>query len=268
MVLQLAWIPRFRVLSKSIFSAEIEGFQANLQKSALVSCGFTPQNLEQIVGFPADSRPVSTLLRPTAFTLRCFLGNLPVPLTDRDRQLINDLLSGSPGSWRSFVDRFSGLIQQVIRQTASAHSFRLSADDADDLCADTFAELLLRDMAVLRNFRGRSSFATYLAVIARRIVVRRMTEQRFLGALGHVNAHKVSVEQASTDAPAGRQLEQREQVEQLLKKLPDESRQLLSWIYLDGINWQEAARRLGRPLNSIGPMLSRIRQAFHPLQQR
>jgi DNA-directed RNA polymerase specialized sigma24 family protein len=76
------------------------------------------------------------------------------------------------------------------------------------------------------------------------------------------------VEQASTDAPAGRQLEQREQVEQLLKKLPDESRQLLSWIYLDGINWHEAARRLGRPLNSIGPMLSRIRQVFQPLQQR
>jgi len=254
---------------KSIFSEEIGGFQAKLQKSALVSCGFTPQNLIQIVGFSAGSRPVSALLHLTAFTLRwLFIGNLPVPLTDRDRQLINDLLSGSPGSWRMFVDRFSGLIQQVIRQTASAHSFRLSGDDADDLCADTFAELLLRDMAVLRNFRGRSSFATYLAVIVRRIVVRRMTEQRFLGALGHVNAHKVSVEQASTDTPAGKQLEQREQVEQLLNKLPDESRQLLSWIYLDGIHWREAARRLGRPLNSIGPMLSRIRQMLHPLQHR
>ena len=190
-----------------------------------------------------------------------------MPLTDRDRQLINDLLSGSPGSWRLFVDRFSGLIQQVIRQTASAHSFRLSADDADDLCADTFAELLLRDMAVLRNFPGRCSFATYLAVIARRIVVRRMTEQRFLGALGHVTAHKAAVEQASSEVPAGRQLEQREHVEHLLKKLPEESQQLLSWIYLDGLNWQEAARRLGRPLNSIGPMLSRIRQLFQPLQQ-
>lgn len=190
-----------------------------------------------------------------------------MPLTDRDRQLINDLLSGSPGSWRLFVDRFSGLIQQVIRQTASAHSFRLSADDADDLCADTFAELLLRDMAVLRNFRGRCSFATYLAVIARRIVVRRMTEQRFLGALGHVTAHKAAVEQASSELPAGRQLEQREHVEHLLRKLPEESRQLLSWIYLDGVNWQEAARRLGRPLNSIGPMLSRIRRLFQPLQQ-
>jgi len=190
-----------------------------------------------------------------------------VPLTDRDRQLINDLLSGSPGSWRVFVDRFSGLIQQVIRQTASAHSFRLSADDADDLCADTFAELLLRDMAVLRNFRGRCSFATYLAVIVRRIVVRRMTEQRFLGALGHVTAHKAAVERASSEVPTGRQFEQREHVEHLLKKLPEESQQLLSWIYLDGVNWQEAARRLGRPLNSIGPMLSRIRRLFEPLRQ-
>ena len=187
-----------------------------------------------------------------------------MPLTDRDRQLLHDLLSGSPGSWRLFVDRYSGLIRQVIRQTASAHSFRLSADDADDLCADTFAELLLRDMAALRNFRGRSSFATYLAVIVRRIVVRRMTEQRFLNALGHVNAHKAAVEHAAADASTGRQLEHREQVEHLLTSLPEESQNLLRWIYLDGLNWQEVARRLGRPLNSIGPMLIRIRRMLQP----
>ncbi|MEY3459274.1 MAG: Sigma-24 [Planctomycetota bacterium] len=190
-----------------------------------------------------------------------------MPLTDLDRQLLHDLLAGNPGSWRLFVDRFSGLVQQVIRQTASAHSFRLSSDDADDLCADTFAELLLRDMAALRNFRGRCSFATYLAVIARRIVVRRMTEQRFLNALGHVNAHKAAVEQAAAEAPAARQIEHRDQVEHLLKSLPEESRKLLRWIYLDGLNWQETARRLGRPLNSIGPMLSRIRQVLQPSRQ-
>ena len=119
-------------------------------------------------------------------------------------------------------------------------------------------------MAALRNFRGRSSFATYLAVIVRRIVVRRMTEQRFLNALGHVNAHKAAVEHAAADASTGRQLEHREQVEHLLTALPEESQNLLRWIYLDGLNWQEVARRLGRPLNSIGPMLIRIRRMLQP----
>lgn len=184
-----------------------------------------------------------------------------MPLTDLDRKLLSDLLAGQSGSWKQFVDRFSGLILQVIRQTAHAHSLKLNEDDLEDLCAETFAELLVRDMAALRHFRGRASLATYLGVIARRVVVRKLTEHRFLKALGHVNAHQAAVDFASSDAPASRQAEQKEQVEHLFSKLPTESSSLLRWIYLEGLSYAEAARRLGRPLNSIGPLLARIRQS-------
>lgn len=185
-----------------------------------------------------------------------------MPLTDLDRKLLSDLLAGQSGSWKLFVDRFSGLILQVIRHTAHAHSLKLNDDDLEDLCAETFTELLVRDMAALRNFRGRASLATYLGVIARRVVVRKLTEHRFLKALGHVNAHQAAVDFASSDAPASRQAEQKEQVEQLFSKLPKESASLLRWIYLEGVSYAEAARRLGRPLNSIGPLLARIRDSF------
>ena len=70
-----------------------------------------------------------------------------MPLTDIDRKLLNDLLTGQSGTWKLFVDRFTSLILQVIQHTAHAHSLKLNADDVEDLCADTFAELLLRDMA-------------------------------------------------------------------------------------------------------------------------
>jgi len=182
-----------------------------------------------------------------------------VPLTDHDRKLLNDLLAGHGGGWKVFVDRFSGLIQQVIRQTAHAHSLKLTGDDAEDLCAETFSELLQRDMAALRNFRGRSSFATYLAVIARRIVVRKLTEHRFLKALGHVNAHQAAVDFASSEIPASRQAEQRDQVDSLLSSLPEDASRLLRMIYLDGLSYADVAGKLGLSLNSIGPMLSRIR---------
>lgn len=185
-----------------------------------------------------------------------------MPLTDLDRKLLSDLLAGQSGSWKLFVDRFSGLILQVIRHTAHAHSLKLNEDDLEDLCAETFTELLVRDMAALRNFRGRASLATYLGVIARRVVVRKLTEHRFLKALGHVNAHQAAVDFASSDAPASRQAEHKEQVEHLFSKLPKESASLLRWIYLEGLSYAEAARRLGRPLNSIGPLLVRIRDSF------
>lgn len=189
-------------------------------------------------------------------------GCCSVPLTDLDRRLLSELLAGRSGSWRMFVDRFTGLFVQVIQQTAHAHSLKLSDDDIEDLCADTWAELLSRDMAALRSFRGRCSLATYLAVIVRRIVVRRLTEHRFRQALGHVNAHQVAVDLASTEAAELRHVDSRDEVESLLVRLPQDLRQILQWFYLEQASYQQIAARLGKPLNSIGPLLARLRQSL------
>lgn len=187
-----------------------------------------------------------------------------MPLTDIDRKLLNDLLAGQSGAWRLFVDRFTGLIIQVIKHTSQSHSLKLNADDVEDLCADTFAELLLRDMAALRSFRGRSSLATYLSVIARRVVVRKLTQHRYLQAMGHVNAHQAAVDYASSESAPGRQLEQRDQIDSIMSRLPQDVAKVLSWVYLDGFSYRQVARKLGKPLNSLGPLLSRIRAAVGP----
>jgi RNA polymerase sigma-70 factor (ECF subfamily) len=191
-----------------------------------------------------------------------------VPLTDTDRKLLIDLLAGQSGAWRLFVDRFTSLIIQVIKHTAQAHSLKLNADDIEDLCADTFAELLLRDMAALRGFRGRSSLATYLSVITRRVVVRKLTQHRYLQAMGHVNAHQAAVDYASSETPPGRQLEQRDQIESVFSKLSPEAGRVLKWLYLDGFSYQQVATKLGKPLNSLGPLLTRIRAAIRPVSAK
>ncbi len=182
-----------------------------------------------------------------------------MPLTNHDRKLLTDLLNGQSGAWKLFIDRYTPLVVQVIQHSAHAHSLKLNAADIEDLCADTMAELLLRDMAALRNFRGRCSLATYLGVIARRIVVRKLAEQRFSSAMGHVNAHHAAVDLASAENSSVRQLDQRDQVESLLSKLPHEPRQIAKWLYFDELSYLEIARRLGKPLNSIGPIVSRLR---------
>ncbi len=182
-----------------------------------------------------------------------------MPLTNHDRKLLTDLLNGQTGAWRLFVDRFTPLIVQVIRHTAHAHSLRLNADDIEDLCADTMAELLVRDMAALRSFRGRCSLSTYLGVIARRIVVRRLAEHRYSSAMGHVNAHRAAVDFASSENTSVRHLDNRDQVESLLSKLPQEPRQIATWLFLEELTYQQISQRLGKPLNSIGPIVSRLR---------
>lgn len=172
---------------------------------------------------------------------------------------MTDLLNGQAGAWRLFVDRYTPLVVQVIRHTAHSHSLRFNADDIEDLCADTMAELLVRDMAALRSFRGRCSLSTYLGVIARRIVVRRLAEHRYSSAMGHVNAHRAAVDFASPENTSVRHLDNRDQVESLLSKLPQEPRQIATWLFLEELTYQQISQRLGKPLNSIGPIVSRLR---------
>ncbi len=94
-----------------------------------------------------------------------------MPLTEIDLQLLERCLQHKPRAWEDFVDRFLGLVTGVVRHSARTQGVRLSREDRDDLCAEVFLSLLKDNLDVLRHFRGRSSLATYVTVVARRVVV-------------------------------------------------------------------------------------------------
>jgi RNA polymerase sigma-70 factor (ECF subfamily) len=149
---------------------------------------------------------------------------------------------------------------QVIRHTAHAHSLKLTSDDEDDLCADTFAVLLERNMATLRGFRGRSSFATYLTIVVRRIVLRKLTQRRYMQALGHVSAHQASVDNVSDEGH--NHVDAADQVESLMSGLAPQHKDLLRSMFLNGKSYRDISRELGIAVNSIGPTISRILSAL------
>lgn len=93
-------------------------------------------------------------------------------LADLDRELLHRCLNNDHRSWEDFVDRFLGLVLHVIDQTTRERGFRLGIDQREQLCENVFAALYHGDYRILRNFQGRSSLTTYLAVIVRRVVVR------------------------------------------------------------------------------------------------
>ena len=100
-------------------------------------------------------------------------------LSDIDRELLQDCLSHKEASWDHFVDRFLGLVVHVINHTALSRTIKLESQDQEDLASEVFLVFLADDFAVLRRFHGDSSLATYLAVIARRVVVRRIAQVAF-----------------------------------------------------------------------------------------
>ena len=112
-------------------------------------------------------------------------------LSEIDRNLLQRCLARKPRAWEDFVDRFMGLVVHVVNHSAQNRSLRLTAEDREDLVAQVFLSIVHDDLAVLRHFRGESSLATYLTVIARRVVVADLLKQRPTSSLdhGHLSGH-------------------------------------------------------------------------------
>src|SRR5215216_266091 len=154
---------------------------------------------------------------------------VPVALSEIDRSLLDRCLNRKSRAWEDFVDRFMGLVIHVINHTAQCRSTNLSAADREDLAAEVFLAIIDNDMAVLRHFRGKSSLATYLTVIARRVVVRKLVEGRSNVPLGHM------VAQAESDEDQSEQrIGDREEVGRLLGELHGSEAAVVRMYHLEG----------------------------------
>ena len=187
-----------------------------------------------------------------------------VALPNLDRELLRRCLARKPGAWERFVDRFLGLVVHVIRHTTQARSIQVTRQDIEDLASEVFLQIVADDFALLRRFRGESSLATYLTVVARRIVVRELLKREPSTPLSEIAA-KAAVDPGRS---AEKRIDDREQVEQLLRHLKGLEADVVRMYHLEGRSYQEISSRTGVPENSIGPTLSRARSKLRRVAER
>ncbi|MEM1068155.1 MAG: sigma-70 family RNA polymerase sigma factor [Planctomycetota bacterium] len=172
-------------------------------------------------------------------------------LSEVDRQLLQRCLEQAPRAWQDFVDRFLGLVVHVANHAAESRGVSLDAATRDDLVADVFMTLIANDYAVLRRFRRNCSLATYLTVISRRVIVRRLYQaHRAAGSTSHVDP-------VGQEAPT--RMENQEEVQKLLTRLDPKEANVVRMYHLEGKTYQEISQIVGMSENSIGPVLSRAR---------
>jgi len=178
-------------------------------------------------------------------------------LSEIDRKLLGRCLDKKPGSWESFVDRYLGLVVHVVNHTAQCRSIQLNPEDREDLAAEVFLAIIQNDFAVLRRFRGESSLATYLTVIARRVVVRELMKRKTASRLDQAAASETADSEA---AEAQQRISDRDEVARLLEQLEGAEAEVVRLFHLEGKSYQEISSTVGIAENSIGPTLSRARQ--------
>jgi RNA polymerase sigma-70 factor (ECF subfamily) len=188
-------------------------------------------------------------------------GDPHVALTAVDRALLQRCLSHQPGAWNDFVDRYLSLIYHVIHHTAHARSMPLRPEDIEDLAAEVLLQIVAGDYAIMRQFRGQSSLATYLTVIARRICVHELASRAAAKEVQPQTDGKDVNGVEAEESPKSRiGLESLEEVEKLLGKLPSRERKVVRLYYLEGRTYEEISTEMNVPVNSIGPILSRARK--------
>ena len=180
-------------------------------------------------------------------------------LSELDRNLIERCLARKPKSWEDFVDRFMGLVVHVINHTAQARSLRLTPEDREELVADVLLALIKDDFAVLRHFRGQSSLATYLCVVSRRVVVRKLLQRQVTVPLGDAAMQHAAASNGGGPNPQ-QQLGDRDEIERLLEELDVAEARVVRMYHLEGKSYHEISTAVGMPENSIGPTLSRARE--------
>jgi RNA polymerase sigma-70 factor (ECF subfamily) len=181
-----------------------------------------------------------------------------VALSDIDRSLLQRCLARKPRAWEDFVDRFLGLVIHVVNHSATSRSMRLTAEDREDLVAAVFLAIVKDDLAVLRNFRGESSLATYLTVIARRVVVPELLKQKSSARVA-ANGSVRTAEVADEDEAEAR-FNDRDEIERLLEELNGTEAEVVRMYHLEGKSYEEISSAVGVPMNSVGPTLSRARR--------
>ena len=175
-------------------------------------------------------------------------------LSEFDRNLLQRCLVREPRSWENFVDRFLGLVLHVVNHTALSRSMRLSDQDREDLVSEVFLSIVRDEFAVLRQFRGKSSLATYLTVVARRVVVRQLMTRNSVATLS-----PPADELDQTADGFEERISDKEEVERLLSCLPEGEAAVVRMYHLEGKSYREISSHVGMPENSVGPMLSRAR---------
>jgi RNA polymerase sigma-70 factor (ECF subfamily) len=184
-----------------------------------------------------------------------------VALTKVDRALLDRCLAHQVGAWNEFVDRFLGLIYHVIHHTSHLRSVPLRPEDTEDLAAEVLLQIVANDYAVLRQFRGESSLATYLTVIARRICVNELARRSAAREVQMRDGGRIAQAPEPEEPPKTELgLESLEEVHRLLGKLPSREREVVRLFYLEGRSYEEISTELDIPVNSIGPILSRARK--------
>lgn len=172
------------------------------------------------------------------------------------------MVAGDRRSWSQFVQTYQGLVFSRVNRTAEECNRNLNRADVEDVCAEVFTCLVANEFSSLKRFEGRSSLATWLSVITRRVALRCLIKKRADRANGDPTGLSLHEPPLATETTLTQliQAEDAARLKAMLLRLSPPDRQVLRMFYVEDLGYAEIGRQLGISINSVGPKLHRAQQ--------
>jgi RNA polymerase sigma-70 factor (ECF subfamily) len=174
-----------------------------------------------------------------------------------DSELARRCIDGDPAAWGELVRGNLDLVHRAVGRVLGA-----AGADVEDVLQTLFLKLMEEDCRRLRSFQGRSKLSTWLVSVARREALDHLERN---GRATAPREPRFRFDPPGDPAAMLDAVLESKRLQAALDRLPARDSLLLQLVCVDGASYEEAARLLGAPLNSISPWLGRAKERLKAL---
>lgn len=183
------------------------------------------------------------------------------PSREEEADLVRGCLAQRDAAWERLLREYSGGALAAIRSALRQRGHGSDGALEDELLADTFEALAADDAHVLRSFRGESSLATFLSVVATRRVFRVLRDRfRHERAIDRkADQDKRAPRTGEDPADLAAKDDRADVLVEAIAGLAPGDKLLLTLYYLDGRSYKEIAAVTGLAATGVGTKIARAR---------
>ena len=172
--------------------------------------------------------------------------------------LITEIIAGNKQAFESLVEKYQPMVKKTVRFILYRYQQANNEATVDDLTNDIFLSLMENDFKKIRQFKGLSSFATYLRVIASRQVLGFLRRpQRELQTKAADRIEKTA-DPSPTPEELYREHENRNLMAEAIAALKPADQLLMKLTYYQELSAEETARIMNLSLSAFYSRKSRI----------
>ena len=160
-----------------------------------------------------------------------------------DRELLAAIVDRQPAAIAELYDRYCGMLQALSQRILG------NGSDAEDVLQEAFLQVWNQ---AGRYDPKRSSVSTWLVLITRSRSIDRLRSRQVQQRTATAALQEKSVVHTSPKGVGNVLLQERRQrLQQEMRNLPDEQRQVLEMAFFEGMTQSEISTRAGIPLGTV-----------------